>query len=77
MNCVGVSKCAQVISGSFAYVVMTAAQFIMALCLLVLPLIVAVFCPDNTREEVIPYLVTNFKCPMSSGAACSSSAPFS
>ncbi|KAI6183213.1 hypothetical protein M3Y97_00464600 [Aphelenchoides bicaudatus] len=51
LNAVGVSKSAQVISGSFAYVTMTCVQLISALCQLSIPLIVAVFCPDNTREE--------------------------
>lgn len=48
---------AQIISGSFAYVVMTVIQFIMAFTLLILPLIVTVVCPNNTREEVSDYIL--------------------
>ncbi|KAI6220301.1 Sodium-dependent phosphate transport protein 1 [Aphelenchoides besseyi] len=51
LNCVGVSKSVTLISGPFSYILMAVSQFVMSVAILILPLIVTVFAPDNTPEE--------------------------
>ena len=67
LNAVGVSKSAQVISGEFAFVIMSVLQFIASITTLLLPLAVAVFAPNNTRGEVSSmskiYVCFNFSGP--------------
>ncbi|KAI6217645.1 Sodium-dependent phosphate transport protein 1 [Aphelenchoides fujianensis] len=51
LNCVGVSKSVQLISGRFSYILMAVSQFVMSVSILYLPLVVTVFAPDNTPQE--------------------------
>ncbi|KAI6230081.1 Sodium-dependent phosphate transport protein 1 [Aphelenchoides fujianensis] len=58
LNCVGVIKSAHLISGRFAYVIMAMHQFTNSLIILLLPALVVLLAPDNSRAQWARILVT-------------------
>ncbi|KAI6190591.1 Sodium-dependent phosphate transport protein 1 [Aphelenchoides bicaudatus] len=51
LNCVGVIKSVQLISGKYAYILMATFGFTNSIIVLILPFVVTFVAPDNTREE--------------------------
>lgn len=51
LNAVGVIKSCHLISGRFAYIIMACHQFTNSMIILILPGLVALIAPDNTRSQ--------------------------